>query len=53
MTNFEKISSMSAEELANFLDRESPCAVCAYYGKDCGRVLCIDGILEWLNKEET
>ena len=51
MTNLEKIRTMSAEELSKTLDREKPCEVCAYYGKDCGRVSCTDGILEWLNEE--
>lgn len=51
MTNFDKIKSMSVEELAKFL--AIPCECDVDPEKDgyveCGNELCIERLVKWLN----
>lgn len=49
MTNYDKIRSMSEEELAELLDN-SQCAHCAYEEGCDDNAECSRGILEWLRK---
>lgn len=53
MTNLEKIRSMSAEELAKFLDCNPICEMCINKKRKCSDFdfRCYNGILKWLNKE--
>ena len=55
MTNYERIKSMSIEQLAKMLDGE--CQFCAYDGEDCmfnHDIHCEEGCIKWLknNYEE-
>ena len=54
MTNYEKIKSMSVEEMAEFLgDTPEICDFCVYEGS-CHNNLntnCIDGTKLWLEQE--
>lgn len=60
LTNYEKIRTMSLEELAIFITQFSVCSQCPQMGKqpcDCkdsllnSRLKIATGILEWLQKE--
>lgn len=53
MTNLEKIRLMSAEELAKLIDLKCTCDMCVFHGMNCaiGVTTCLEGIIEWLNKE--
>lgn len=50
-TNYERITSMSLEELASILTKKEPCSTCAFYNglvNECGD--CLTGVIEWLNQ---
>jgi hypothetical protein len=66
MTNYEKIKSMSLEEMAEWIDRQYDqeredwfslgCYNCINYGthhcpKDCGECEWLGGIKQWLQQE--
>lgn len=66
ITNYEKIKSMTIDEMADWLDKilnqdrddwnEPGCYHCAYYGthhqpKDCGDCEYKEGLKGWLNRE--
>lgn len=66
MTNYEKIKSMTVEEMAEWLDKmlnqeredwDAPgCYDCINYGthhfpKDCGDCEYLGGLKQWLNRE--
>ena len=54
MNNYEKIKSLTLEEMAKFIkhcDCENTCSLevpCWYGDKDCN---CLDGIKQWLQAE--
>lgn len=52
MTNFEKLTSMSIEELAEWIYYmpADDCMLCKYSGR-CGEGDCQDGIKKWLESE--
>lgn len=49
MNNFEKIKTMSIEEMAEYMG----CEACIYNDKDCytNENLCNKGIKQWLERE--
>ena len=49
MKNIDKIRAMSAEELAEKLDRKGKCGLCIWEYAECG--FCACGITQWLNQE--
>lgn len=48
-TNFDRIKSMSVEEMAEFIDKNYKCRKCYYYGRCNGD--CHGGIKKWLKSE--
>ncbi len=48
MTNYEKIKSMSIEELADLLESFNACTRCRHRGNDCFPVM---DLLQWLESE--
>jgi hypothetical protein len=48
MTNYEKIKSMSIEELSYLLESFSACSRCRRWGNDCFPVM---DVLQWLESE--
>lgn len=51
MTNYEKIQNMSIEELADILDHNGCCYMCAYYLEHCKNRDCKQGLLKYLQQE--
>jgi hypothetical protein len=55
MTNYEKIKSMSIEEMAYFIDKlnyiNGICEHCEYQYKDCSTISCISALEQWLKSE--
>lgn len=52
MTNYERIISMTAEEMAEYImDLGSPCDYCRYDSYSCIND-CEFGIAKWLESEE-
>lgn len=57
MTNYDRIKSMSVEEMAAFINHceNVPCQCCNYKGNLCGdgtdTEMCKNEISEWLNSE--
>ena len=57
MTNFEKIKTMSVEEMAEALDNITNCSGCPAQGKICSKDYtgnykhCADVIKKWLESE--
>ena len=49
-TNYDRIKSMSVEEMAEFIDKNYKCRKCAYYNKCCNGD-CTNGIIQWLLQE--
>lgn len=52
MTNYERIKTMSVEEIEGLL--RGDCNHCIYRGKDCihnREMQCTDGAIKWLNSE--
>ena len=47
MTNYEKIKSMSIEEMAGFIEKNYKCERCVY-NHNCYHNDCKTGISEWL-----
>lgn len=54
MTNFEKIKTMTVEEMAKLLD-EGECWHCVRYktqtALECLGCVCADGVKQWLESE--
>lgn len=50
MTNYERIKSMSVEEIVDFINKNYKCRKCAYYNKCCDSN-CESGIKLWLEAE--
>lgn len=54
MTNYEKIKSMSVEEMARFIGNTpsiNSCEFCFYGGDDCFNIRCSYGVKKWLEQE--
>lgn len=58
MTNYEKIKSMSAKEMAIFINDTAPCQVCAFENESCVFEnvwgvckRCYKGVKQWLESE--
>ena len=51
-TNADRISSMSDEELAEFLEKNGMCELCEHRNKEnCFEENCKKGFLKWLQSE--
>ena len=50
ITNYDRIKSMSVEEMAELIDKNYKCRKCAYYHKCCNGD-CTNGIIQWLLQE--
>lgn len=50
MTNYERIKAMTVEQMAHFMDNDR-CDCCVYKDELCDEIPCINGHLQWLNKE--
>lgn len=50
MTNYEKIKSMSINEMATLISAP-PCEICDYKGTDCSGVSCNLSVKKWLESE--
>lgn len=56
MTNYEKIKSMTIEEMAEFFthfESEDYCNYCEQANDFCCGILCDTAVAEWLNEEVT
>lgn len=51
MTNYEKIKSMSVEEMAEFMYENCLCACCPYCDGGLCHCDCKDGHKKWLESE--
>ena len=54
MTNLEKIRTLSAKEMQEFLDNRTNCQSCFYFHKMCWEykeIRCEDGMIKWLQAE--
>lgn len=51
VNNFERITSMTLEELAKWTMKYCGCLGCAYLHSDCSGRWCIDGHIAWLKQE--
>ena len=53
MTNFDKIKSMSLDEMTEFLNRVGHCSCCVNEGKtdECSLDCCKSGVKEFLKQE--
>lgn len=53
MNNYERIKSMSLEEMAEFYENIAPCDMCTcdMDNNSCMAVGCKEGIMRWLQSE--
>ena len=52
MTLYEKLKTMTIEEMASYLDSITDCTFCVYFSENnCHGLKCNDGIIKFLNQE--
>lgn len=53
MTNYEKIKSMTIEDMAIYHDKMGGCALCGYHLdiEKCNKTNCVDAHIKWLESE--